>query len=150
MLYKLYDISFSISLNDFVNLIMFQNRYTEATLHNLRLQVANRYFTTNASGCKIWTGAICHSGYPRIRVTVRTIQQQRLRKVVTVGRLVLFLKRNGRPIQPFLQTSHLCHNKLCFNETHLVLETRQQNCKRKICKRVRRCNGHRHYPKCIV
>ena len=47
-----------------------------------------------------------------------------------------------------LDVSHLCHNKLCMNVAHLVLESRATNNDRKHCWHLHRCSGQ-HEPHCV-
>lgn len=47
----------------------------------------------------------------------------------------VFIGRN--PDQVFTdrkQVSHLCHNPICFNEEHLIVETASENLERNMCK----------------
>lgn len=47
-----------------------------------------------------------------------------------------------------LDCSHLCHNALCVNTDHLILETHYVNNKRMRCRSANRCLGHGELPKC--
>ena len=46
--------------------------------------------------------------------------------------------------------SHLCHNSLCFNPAHLVIEDISSNHLRKACRQFGHCTGHHPEPRCIL
>lgn len=50
---------------------------------------------------------------------------------------------------PGLECSHLCHNPLCVNLEHIVLEDKHINRMRQSCNRRRVCYGHLRHKKCI-
>ena len=72
---------------------------------------------------------------------------------ITVSRAALLVKliKEGEvstlEIDRELECSHLCHNKLCINTDHLVLESKSLNISRNICSRRRQCQGG-HEPAC--
>lgn len=49
-----------------------------------------------------------------------------------------------------LDVSHLCHNGLCINRAHLVLEPHSVNNARKTCINTGECKGHLQYPGCML
>ena len=49
-----------------------------------------------------------------------------------------------------LDCSHLCHNTLCCNPDHLVLEPRSVNNNRNHCKNEMHCFGHGSHAKCLI
>ena len=51
-------------------------------------------------------------------------------------------------IPNILDCSHLCHNVLCINSDHIVLEPRYINNSRKCCVSSNICTGHGDFPNC--
>ena len=49
-----------------------------------------------------------------------------------------------------LHVSHLCHQPLCIEESHLVLEPKFVNNNRIQCRHFGRCNGHPGHPNCLL
>ena len=56
----------------------------------------------------------------------------------------------GMGADPGLDCSHLCHNTLCCNPDHLVLELRSINNNRNHCKNGMHCFGHGSHTKCLI
>ena len=56
----------------------------------------------------------------------------------------------GMGADPGLDCSHLCHNTLCCNPDHLVLELRSINNDRNHCKNEMHCFGHGSHTKCLI
>ena len=46
--------------------------------------------------------------------------------------------------------SHLCHNSLCVNSSHINIEPRTINNQRKICVSINKCIGHTDNPECLL
>lgn len=95
--------------------------------------------------CHIWKSKPDKCGYGRLYFTFRGV-----RKSFLVHRLKYFLENSGNFISPAEQVSHLCHNKLCVNPTHLSLEPDKINKRRNVCKNNGECEGHRGYRACIL
>ena len=55
----------------------------------------------------------------------------------------------GMELPPDMHCSHLCHNSLCINVNHLILETPFVNGNRRQCARENICLGHDQAPPCI-
>ena len=106
-----------------------------------------------AGGCIMWTGATDRHGYGRKQVTWPDSNKSEMR----VHRLSFMMNKNlmyweiashddnGQP----LDVSHRCHNKLCINSAHLVLEARDINNDRNHCMHLNRCTGN-HDPHCLL
>ena len=66
--------------------------------------------------------------------------------------LLLHLFKEGKvatlQVDKTLECSHLCHNKMCINVKHLVLENKNENLSRKVCLRRKACQGHA--PACLL
>jgi hypothetical protein len=55
------------------------------------------------------------------------------------------LDKNGVKVE----VSHLCHEPLCLNSNHLVLESHRINLHRIICRKQMKCTRD-HTPHCII
>ena len=66
-----------------------------------------------------------------------------------VHRLAYMLHHKEWELPPDMHCSHLCHNSLCINVNHLILETPFVNGNRRQCARENICLGHDQAPPCI-
>ena len=108
-------------------------------------------------GCAIWRGGTYDGFYGKMRNPLSFLMNQP--EYMRVHRLVyllhnithfpaLLLRRedsNGIT----LDVSHICHNTLCVNISHLVLEPHSVNLSRKICVNSHKC-CHNHTPACLI
>ena len=78
------------------------------------------------NGCRISSLGSKTNGYVRF-----SLQRQKTITRYFLHREVLRLKL-GRPIRDGYETSHLCHNRACCNEDHLVEETHKENAGRSL------------------
>lgn len=66
--------------------------------------------------------------------------------------LLIHLLKEGKvatlQVDKTLECSHLCHNRMCVNINHLVLEKKTENLSRKVCFRRKACQGHT--PACLL
>lgn len=101
---------------------------------------------TGESTCRIAGASLVqctqNSGYPTLHITIPGTGRRHL----TLSRLMYMCCK--REILLHGDVSHLCHNKMCINIDHLVLESRAQNNKRQICNANKSCT-RAHEPPCI-
>jgi hypothetical protein len=76
----------------------------------------------SATGCLEWTGPLSRIGYGLIGC-FHVVEDKR--KMMSAHRAALMIKL-GREIAPGMNANHLCHNKRCCEESHLVEGTQQQ------------------------
>lgn len=114
--------------------------YKETLLNRIKAHSVPKECT----GCRIWQKSVSSSGYPQIKVTVHSWGG----KPQSVHRLVYFL--SGGEITPGDQISHLCHNRLCVEVTHLSSEPPAINSQRNNCKTENNCAGHEPYANCLL
>ena len=128
---------------------MFQDQFSPQALDAMREKLTRIPFLINRKGCHIWTRSTCRKGYPRIRITATTLAGRKFSKVVTVARLVCFLRGNGVVLDPRQQASHMCNERTCCNIAHLSLEPNATNHQRRRCHLRNRCSNHGNKPNCI-
>ena len=104
------------------------------------------HVTNNPYRCVIWKGRKNVKGYPRLSVTIQALPSVQ----VYVHRFVYMLKYTQHECIQGLDVSHLCHNKLCVNHHHLIIETKAENNKRKECLTLGRCNSHSNGFQCLL
>src|ERR1041385_7692146 len=81
--------------------------------------IRKRFKTDRATGCLLWTGCVCTSGYGMVGFNG---------KFVLVHRL-LWQQRHGE-IPQDLEIDHICRVKLCGNLKHMELVTHCENVQR--------------------
>lgn len=81
-------------------------------------------------------------GYPVLKVTIPGVGKRSL----SVARLLYMCSVKSLELEG--DVSHLCHQKLCINIEHLVLEPRGVNNSRQICNNQQSCT-RTHEPFCI-
>ena len=109
--------------------------------------------TGNRHGCRLWTGALTSGGYGRMAVRwspgVRT--DERVHKVDCM--IKYRCTRDTFPGYDLqgkrVEVSHLCHQKLCVNPAHLVVERHEVNQARIHCVAQGHCSND-HVPACII
>ena len=101
--------------------------------------------------CKIWKGCKDSQGYGKKRVLwpsgERSVERTH-RLAFMVHNKSSNLPRHNSYGEP-VEVSHLCHNKLCINMEHLVLESHRENTSRNYCRRVGVCTMA-HAPPCVL
>lgn len=71
--------------------------------------------------CKIWTGSLTTAGYAgNVSKAVRGKSKE-----LCAYQIACEQQNGPRPVGA--QASHLCHNKLCYEPSHLIWETAKQN-----------------------
>jgi hypothetical protein len=105
--------------------------------------------------CILWTGARQVSRRQKNDVYgVMSVKWPGMRKSKTeyVHRVsyILVNLRKFHDFHPKLNISHLCHNNLCINPSHLSHEPGPVNKKRQICVNTNSCTSHDNYPKCML
>ena len=71
-------------------------------------------------------------------------------KKITVHRLAFMISHHILNPDPKLDCSHLCHNCLCINPDHLVLEPKHINNNRNTCLSRGVCQKHDSLPACLL
>jgi len=108
--------------------------------------------TVADGNCSVWRGGVT-SKEPHYGVINLKMSCCRRRKTWRVHRLVYFLEHSLDELKESNfdsnDVSHICHNSLCVDITHLTLESRGQNCNRRACKNDGECNEHEG-PNCIL
>ncbi|MHB8413909.1 MAG: HNH endonuclease [Acidiferrobacteraceae bacterium] len=85
-----------------------------------RLDRFQRFELSNidkSNDCWIWQEAKSYSGYAELYVEGRRFRAARVSYELYKG-----------PIDPELEISHICHNRLCVNPSHLAQATHWENC----------------------
>lgn len=82
----------------------------------LHLKLSQKINQDAQTGCWIWTGWRCSSGYGEININGKKLRAHR----------VMFEQRYG-PIPPGLFICHHCDNPPCCNPDHLFLGTAKDN-----------------------
>lgn len=115
-----------------------------------KIHVKTQYNANNRQ-CSIWTGAKTSDGrYGRLVVTF----PDHSRKDMRVTRLLYMMKHETLQIPTHdienrrLEMSHLCHESLCINTDHLILESHTINMEREHCANQGFC-AKSHHPHCI-
>ena len=139
--------------------VIYEGKFDDimANLDNLLIKLAlqmrsKTLVNANDKKCNIWQGATTSDGkYGRKRVTFPDGNS----KLMRVSRVVYLIKyktfnipdsdESGNPVE----MSHLCHNSLCVNPDHLVLESKTSNLERKHCHSQNNCT-ETHFPHCIM
>ena len=126
-----------------------QNRCVLASLDSLELSShwtkAQRCYR-NIKGCWIWQGST-QNGYP-------SVSRGHAKSKVKIHMLALYMATGQLP-EPREVSSHLCHNKLCINPDHLVIESIVANSRRNGCicsmidDRGNQWNLCPHEPRCL-
>ena len=98
-------------------------------------------------GCHIFLGARKKTGRrKKLEYGVINIDKRRY----YAHQLSVMLHLQQTKIPDGFVVSHLCHNTLCVNASHLNLEKIAMNNKRKECFNSNECVGHGREPKCIL
>jgi hypothetical protein len=125
------------------------NEFTEGQLMSIWAEIdyeKGHYVLTDA-GCCLWQGST-QNGYP-------CMSRGHAKSKLKLHQLALFM-RTREIVGPGEVASHLCHNKLCINPSHLIRESIQGNNSRKGCIwRVQDRNGEHinccpHLPRCLA
>ena len=101
--------------------------------------------------CQLWTGCKDQKGYGRKRV----LWPSGAKTMTRTHRLAFMAhhKTNELPTKNTygepMEVSHLCHNKLCINIQHLVLESHTENMSRLHCCKEGVCTMA-HAPPCVL
>ena len=103
--------------------------------------------------CIIWTGATQRrNNYVLGMINVTYPNAKRTK--MNVARLAKILQLKSTDLAKNLDASHLCHNALCVNTDHIVLEPREINNQRKICVAAHQCTTHivhgTNYTNCML
>ena len=93
--------------------------------------------------CHLWAGPTSRDGYGYLQIVLRGKSRK-----LAAHRLSFFIGHDFARLDPHLHVSHLCHNKLCVNLSHLSLEPASINLSRTTCVRRNACNGHKGYRNC--
>ena len=120
---------------------------------NLQDKLEGKSESMGRFGCKKWIGQRDGLGYGRMWIrwpdNRRTIE--RVHRVAFMVRYRWLRDEFPRGyIQgSILEVSHLCHQKLCINTLHMVIETHSINQSRNHCRAQGQCSND-HLPRCIL
>ncbi len=112
-------------------------------------KILNSTVQQGPHGCRVWQNPVGGNGYPRMRITLVAgggSSQYSVHQVVLACSTGTVLDR------PFFEVSHLCHNKLCVEVTHLTYEPKVVNVQRRNCVAEGHCFGHQGQdsPDCLL
>lgn len=113
-------------------------------------QILEKIYTKceREGGCLVWRGrSLSNSGYP---VMTLKLPGELTSKTRTIHRIIYSLELKKDLNQPNFQISHLCHQKLCLDITHLNYEAAAVNMQRQNCRSNGVCLGHEEEPDCLV
>ena len=110
--------------------------------------------TTNWKGSWLFTGSKNTDGYGQIYLKPASRSHLKGRKAQKAFLLHVLSFVGHNNMQPLgLHTSHLCHQKSCFNPDHLISESASANNCRKDCLSlfgpISKAYSCRHEPKCL-
>ena len=133
-----------------------EQQTTWTTLLHYKGKLREKTVVAANGECLLWTGSRCCvragvvGNYGVICVKCRQLRGGGLRwKLMRVHRLAYMLHHKEWELPPDMHCSHLCHNSLCINVNHLILETPFVNGNRRQCARENICLGHDQAPPCI-
>ena len=98
--------------------------------------------------CRLWTGTVSHSklyGVINFKHPFKHKWQQ-----MKVHRFCYMLFTGNFDISQYLDCSHICHNNMCINPSHISLEPRHINNNRNVCKDRKVCMSHGQYQDCRI
>ncbi len=100
--------------------------------------------------CRQWARSV-RGGYGQMRIDYETLSGVKKCKTTSPHQVSFMLANDKLNLEPGLEISHLCGNKLCLAESHLWAETHKINLSRVHCHTQRLCrdiNGNPHVPPC--
>ena len=131
----------------------------------LKTRIQQKCINYGPFGCLLWQGARWgKSPYGKLAVTMPGSGR---RMYFRVHRLAYYLYNYFNPLQTesenildfslpshdetghIIEVSHICHNALCTNPQHLVLELHSTNMERIHCSKQGICT-HPHSPYCLI
>ena len=121
-----------------------------ATMEFIKIrEILDKNSVLLGNGCRLWFGG--HSNFAKKADHSPTLYG-RLRhagKVFLVHRLAMMVAMGTDQLPPNQVVSHLCHNGLCINEEHIILESQGLNNHRKTCHSTKHCTNA-HHPPCLA
>ena len=113
----------------------------------------NSTFLSCGHNCIEWNGACTESGYGRKRVSWpdghKSIEKVHRLAFMSYNNILNDQLKKYNEFGQQLDVSHLCHNKLCINENHLIHEPHSINMDRKRCVSLGFCSKS-HKPYCLL
>ena len=97
---------------------------TDAQLAEMWKTAQSSLQSENEDGCRFWTGSTAN-GYP-------SLSRGHAKSKIRVHILSVFMQRKELPGSSEV-CSHLCHEKLCCNPNHIVIESIIENSRRNRC-----------------
>lgn len=91
---------------------------------------------TNLKGC-IYYDDKKNSKSPSLKVLYLDKKNQEDSKMIRLHKIMFFLRYRKNA-----EISHRCHLSSCINPEHMILESHQNNCLRRTCKKTQKCEGH--------
>ncbi len=97
--------------------------------------------------CILWTGRVTSSGYG-LQTVYWPDEGRKVEKAHRVALMVQMRVTHSQFPRVGVECSHLCHNRLCVNPQHIVLESHAANQERIHCRSQGLCSKL-HMPWCI-
>lgn len=101
-------------------------------------------------GCNIWRNSVNTSGYPQMKLGLEIASvtgghwpQNPACIMYSIKQDYVLLRHTN------IRLSHLCHNRKCLKQSHVVMEPLATNVQRNFCAQNRACTSHPGQPDCI-
>ena len=104
------------------------------------------------SACRNWAKNALKNGYPQMKIGVGIAAKFGNPNRPFNPACILYSITNNFKLykQNNIRLSHICHNKLCLNIDHLVMEELSTNIQRNCCYGNGDCSGHPNKIDCIL
>lgn len=119
-------------------------------IRNILGNQQNLDFIQNRHGCVKWSGPYMVKNGVKYGYKYIKLPHQQRKSRQYVHRLAYMLKIGRYQLPRAHDVSHLCHNSLCVNSAHLVLEPHDINNTRIHCVKTGECHGHQQYKDCLL
>ena len=123
----------------------FVKEMSEEFKERIREKIMRNIVMEGPDGCWVWRGYIDKYGYGRLKVAHHSRPG---RVSIRPHRFMAFLS-HGDTLYEWQCCSHLCHDTLCVQTKHVVVEPIATNNQRNVCVQAGRCLGHSGAPVCI-
>ena len=120
----------------------------EGFFEKYKQKINENCVSASNDNCKLWTGAKTKDS----KYGVICFKHPELLKWKTmhVHRLSRMIYEENIAVSNHLDASHLCHNSLCVEPSHIIFEHHGINCQRLTCATFKKCTGHVNNPDCLV
>lgn len=118
----------------------------EDYIERLRVKIdANAVLAKNGE-CRLWEGGLTSNRRYGVVCFKDPKTQKWIKRHVHRVSYMVFVRDFSIP--SYLDASHLCHNNLCINSSHISLEPHHINNNRSGCRSSQTCHEHGPYPAC--